>query len=95
MDKIKNEKLRQKLAEGKENAYLSYKLATIARDAPVKLEIDKCVVHDYDKEKVATLFEELEFRSLLKKLPGAGVADDVDKRPKQTPSKEQQRLFNY
>lgn len=90
--KIKNEKLRQKLAEGKENAYLSYKLATIARDAPVKLEIDKCAVHDYDKEKVADLFTQLEFRSLLKRLPGVEQTAE----PMRTNKKEmknQQSLF--
>jgi len=71
LDKIENIKLKEKLSAGKDDAYFSKKLATIVTDAPVKLEMGKCAVADYDPEKVRTLFEELEFRSLLKKLPGA------------------------
>jgi len=93
LDNIKNEKLRQKLIDGKENAYLSYKLATIVRDAPVKLEIDKCAVHDYDLQKVSALFEELEFRSLIKKLPGAQPAVEPNKPTKKVADIRQQSLF--
>ena len=59
----------KKLAEGKESAELSKKLATIVTNAPVKLNLKACRLKDYDPEKVRRLFEELEFRSLLNKLP--------------------------
>jgi DNA polymerase-1 len=63
-------KLRDKLREEKDEAYLSKLLATIVTKTPVKLKFKKCRVADYDREKVKKLFEELEFRSLLNKLPG-------------------------
>ncbi len=60
--------LGQKLAEDKENAYLSYKLATIVTDAPIELDLDACVAHEFDPEPVLALFQTLEFRSLTKRL---------------------------
>lgn len=59
----------EKLKEDKENADLSYFLATIVRDAPVKLDLSKCKLTDYDWEKVAELFDSLEFHSLISRLP--------------------------
>lgn len=71
IDDLDNEKLREKLREGRESALLSQKLARIVTDAPVKLDLKGCRVHEYDREAARKLFEELEFRSLLRKLPGA------------------------
>ncbi|MFH1840658.1 MAG: 5'-3' exonuclease H3TH domain-containing protein [Candidatus Shapirobacteria bacterium] len=68
--------LRKKLIEGKEAAYLSQKLARIVIDSPVTLDLPACRVSDYDQTKVTQLFEELEFKSLLKKLPGVKAQDD-------------------
>jgi DNA polymerase-1 len=69
-------KTRQKLLEGKTAAYLSQKLARIVTDSPVTLDLPACRVSDYDQEKVRVLFEELEFKSLLKRLPGVETKDD-------------------
>jgi DNA polymerase-1 len=77
----------KKLAEGKESAWLSKKLATIVTNAPVKLNLKACRLKDYDPEKVRRLFEELEFRSLLNKLPGV----ETEKREGKTG--EQIKLF--
>jgi DNA polymerase-1 len=62
--------LSQKLQDGKENAYLSQKLATIVTKVPLKLNLKACLVHNYDHQKAVKLFEELEFKSLINKLPG-------------------------
>lgn len=62
-------KVAEKLKNDKKNADLSYFLATIVRDAPVKLDLSKCLLTDYDWEKVAELFDSLEFRSLISRLP--------------------------
>ena len=62
--------LAQKLKDGQENAYLSQKLATIVTKVPLKLNLKACLVHDYDHQKALKLFEELEFKSLINKLPG-------------------------
>lgn len=63
------QKLGIKLAEFKDQAIFSKYLATIRVDVPIELELEKCVLHDYDENEVKKLFEELEFFSLLKRLP--------------------------
>lgn len=57
------------LLEQKEKAFLSKKLAKIATDMPLKINLKKCEVQDYDREKVVRLFQELEFKTLLTRLP--------------------------
>jgi len=71
--------LAQKLKDGKENAYLSQKLATIVTKIPLKLNLKACLVHDYDHQKAIKLFEELEFKSLINKLPGVKKAKEEKK----------------
>ncbi len=61
--------LKEKLAEGRDDAFLSKRLATIRRDAPVTLDLAKCVAADYRRAPVAELFRQLEFRSLIDRLP--------------------------
>lgn len=60
--------LQKNLIEGKAMAYLSRELARIRRDVPIELDLKACVAHDFDHEKVAALFRELEFRQLAKRL---------------------------
>lgn len=61
--------LKTKLEEGKENAFLSKRLSQIVCDVSVKLNLDDCCTHDFDRQKVFTLFQELGFKSLLNRLP--------------------------
>ncbi len=57
-----------KLAEGKEDAYLSYQLAKIVTDAPITLDLQACRAQDFDKSAVLDIFRELEFRTLTRQL---------------------------
>ncbi len=65
------ERMQKLLAEGAESAVMSKELATIELDAPIKLDLKKCRVSDYDHAKAVDLLEELEFKSLISRLPGA------------------------
>ncbi len=58
----------KKLAAGKEDAYLSQKLAQIVTDAPIRLDLQACVTQDFEAAPVVELFRELEFRSLTNML---------------------------
>ena len=58
-----------KLAEGKADANLSKKLATLVSTVPIKLSLKKCVVSDYNKKKAVKKLQELEFTSLIQRLP--------------------------
>lgn len=66
IDNIKGA-LKQKLIDDKENAYKSYDLATIVRDVPMEINISDVVLKEKNQEKLNSMYEELEFYSLLKK----------------------------
>ena len=68
-----------KLIAGKESAYMSKRLAQIMFDAPVKLNELKDFY--FDKEKVISALEKLEFRSLIRKMGGVDLnnQNDVEK----------------
>ena len=66
IDKIKG-KTKEKLLDDKENAYMSYDLATIYRDVPLEFDLEDCKYNGY-KDKFKEDLEELEFYSLLKKI---------------------------
>lgn len=60
---------RKKLEAGKENAYLSKKLASIWTDAPVELDVSNMGDVNVDAKKLTELLKKLEFRTLLRQLP--------------------------
>jgi DNA polymerase-1 len=69
LDEIESTRARNALAGQKEQALLSKRLATIVTEVPIALDLDRCRTSDYDRQKVADLFRELEFRSLMQRLP--------------------------
>lgn len=70
LDQITAKRTRAALEAGRESAYLSKHLVTIITDVPdVTLDLAACRVQDYDQEKVSELFRELEFRTLVDRLP--------------------------
>ena len=78
-------KLREKLEKDRENAYLSYDLATIRCEAPIDFEPMDAVIRPYNKPALYALFQRLEFVRLIDKygLRGAAVA---------APKKEEAKL---
>lgn len=68
----------KKLTEGRDSAYMSQKLVTILLDVPVTLQLDACVAHDYDANRVIELFRELEFRSLTDRLMQQATPTTMD-----------------
>ena len=70
-------KLREKLEKDKENAYLSYELATIVAEAPIDFEPKDAIIQPYNKPALYQLFQKLEFVKLIDKygLRGAAQAE--------------------
>ena len=68
-------KLREKLVNDKEKAYLSYDLATIRPEAPIDFEPKDAIVQPYNRPELYKLFQKLEFVRLIDKygLRGAEV----------------------
>ena len=59
--------MKNKLIEDKENAYMSYDLATIVKDVPVEINLEDIKYKGEDEEQLIKLYEDLEFFSFLKK----------------------------
>ena len=90
IEEIEPKRTRTALENGVPEAELSKELATIVRDVPgIELDLDSAVVSEYDRDAVVELFRELEFRSLINRLPAssepakqrtdeAGVAGEHD-----------------
>ncbi len=72
-------KLREKLEAGKENAYLSYDLATIRPEAPIDFEPKDAIVQPYNKPELYALFQRLEFVKLIDKYGLRGAAAEAPK----------------
>ena len=60
-------KLREKLENGRENAYLSYELATIVPEAPIDFAPQDAVIRPYNRTELYRLFVRLEFVRLIDK----------------------------
>lgn len=58
----------KKLAEGREEAKLSYELATIRRDAPLELDFEKTLRKPVNQSVLYQLFLELEFTRLIQEM---------------------------
>lgn len=78
------ERLQNLLAEGAESAVMSKNLATLDLAAPIKLDLGKCRVADFDKEKVLDLLQELEFKSLYARVSGTQMVEVHGKSSAQT-----------
>jgi len=72
-------KLREKLEAGKDNAYLSYDLATIRPDAPIDFAPMDALVQPYNRAELYGLFQKLEFVRLIDKYGLRGAELDMPK----------------
>lgn len=61
-------RLKELLTTYKEDAFMSYDLATIKRDIAIKLDEKKMIFGEFNRDKALELFKELEFRSLVPRL---------------------------
>ena len=68
LDKLK-ERPKMLLQTGRDSAYLSKKIATIDTHAPIQLDLPACHIHQLPQAEVIKLFQELEFKSLISRLP--------------------------
>jgi DNA polymerase I len=73
LDEVKG-KMRDRLTEHRESAFMSREIGRILTDLPVELELDEARTGRYDRRAVAQRFRELEFRSLIDRLPASSIA---------------------
>ncbi|MBS1777537.1 MAG: DNA polymerase I [Bacteroidetes bacterium] len=75
-EKIKGA-LGQKVLNGKENALMSKKLATIITNVPIQFHEENFRVKDLNKEVLNEIFQTLEFKALAKRVLNTGLSADV------------------
>src|SRR5690625_3694457 len=68
LDKITAKKLNENLTNHKDDAYLSYDLATIKRDSPIEISLEDLNYSGYEDDEVIELLQTLEFRSLIERM---------------------------
>ena len=61
-------KTKEKLEQGKDDAYISYDLATIYKEVPIPFSLDDCIYKGMNIKDYKDILEKLEFKSLLKKI---------------------------
>jgi len=75
LDEVESERLRDGLAENAEQARLSQRLAAIVTDVPLEMDFEAWRADKRDASGARKLFAELEFTSIMGKLPaGTGQA---------------------
>jgi DNA polymerase-1 len=73
VDKVKNDKLREKIKQDSENALMSKLLATIILDVPIELDFSELEYTTPRVERLKAVFDELEFKTLTQR-----VFTDID-----------------
>jgi len=73
LDEVKG-KLRERLAEHRESAFMSRQIGRILTELPVEIDLEATRTGRYDRRALAQRFRELEFRSLIDRLPPSSVA---------------------
>lgn len=66
--------LGEKIRNGRENAIMSKKLATIITNVPIAFHAEDYRVKDWNKDALKDIFTELEFKALGKRLLGEDIA---------------------
>jgi DNA polymerase I len=73
--------LGEKVRKGKELAILSKKLATIITNVPVEFHEENFRIKDWDREKLQSVFTELEFKTIGKRILGEDFAFGTGLKP--------------
>ncbi len=72
------------LAGTQEQARTSEQLARIVTDVPLHLSLEECAIGSYDRDRVLSLLKDLEFHSLVGRLPVTLASGTTDREPQAT-----------
>ena len=78
IDSLKKSKMKERLIENREAAYLSRDLIRLKTDVEIELSPERYTVGERDEEALRRIYTELGFTSLLKELDGSGRAIPTD-----------------
>ncbi len=77
VEDVSGKKLKEKLAEFKDQAFMSKELATIYTDAPIDLKLDDLDYEQTYSKELVDLFKELEFHSILDRIGFEETKDEA------------------
>ncbi len=72
-----SERVRELLAQYRDDALQSKRLATIDRDVSIRFKLEDCRVRPLDRDQLVALFRRLEFKSLLDRIPATVAASEA------------------
>ncbi len=78
IDKVGGKKTRESLIQNQSTAFLSKKLGQIIRNAPIDFTLDELKVEEPNWDRLADIYETLEFKTLLSKIPGDKISKVED-----------------
>ena len=93
-DKLKGA-LKNKIVDNKEQIEFSHFLATIKTDVPVDFEEEKLRIEPVNEAELRSLFEDLEFRTMLSKLSGKANEQPESVPVKKPQGNAQMSLFDF
>jgi len=76
IDEVSPKRAKEALRSTRDSALTSRRLATIVTDVPVELNLESCQVGDYSRERAMALLGELDFSSLMSRLPASGDSEE-------------------
>ena len=77
LEEVKPPSVKESLAEHRERAFENRALMTILQDAPVELDLEASRFGQYDRKALVDLMTELEFFSIINRLPGPSAAGET------------------
>ena len=81
LETISAKKQKEKLADHRDQAFLSRQLVTIETGAPITVDLDELSIDKPDRQALTQLFGKLEFRQLQQSLSGKADLSDKDYQP--------------
>ena len=75
IEEIKQKAVKASLEEYQDRAFENRTLMTIDRNSPIELDLEKCRFWRYDRRAVVTLMTELEFFSVIPRVPDPDTSD--------------------
>lgn len=91
-DKLKGS-VKEKVENNREQILFSRFLATIKRDVPIEFVEEEFRMVPRDEKKIMIIFEQLEFRTLMKRISATNSYAESEKKPSASP-KEEKNIFS-
>jgi len=86
-----SEKVKEKLVNGKKEAFLSKNLATIRKDVPIEIDEHLLTIETFDTPNVRDMLTTLGFPSLLKRMKITGSVDIKEEKDTKNDDKEKKK----